>query len=308
MTPPPKKQWLAIAATVTPELVEPLTELFSRHSQAAVAIEERGGYNPDEGESPEPGAPVTVRAYLRDTPAGRRRYARIEIGHRLLSMITPIPPLRMEAIAEQDWATAYHAHFSLLRLGRRIVVCPPWIPYTAKPGEVVVSLDPGLAFGTGHHPTTRLCLEALERLVHPGVSVLDVGCGAGILSIAAAGLGASSILAVDIDATAIRSTRRNTRLSGVPRRIRVLRGSLPLATPQQFDVIAANISAKVIGLLAPHLRQALAPHGVLLASGILAERRNEVVERLREVGLRVASQRQEGDWIALTARAAAPPP
>lgn len=308
MTPSQKKQWLALAVTVPPELVEPLTELFTRHSQAAVAIEEQGGYNPDEGEGPFPGAPVTVRAYLRDTPAGRRRQANIEIGHRLLSMITPIPPLRVETIAEQDWATAYHAHFTLLRLGRRIVVRPPWIAHAPLAGEVVITLDPGLAFGTGHHPTTRLCLEELERLVRPGDAVLDVGCGAGILSIAAAQLGASRILALDIDAAAIQSTRRNARLSGVSRRIRVQRGSLPLSPPQQFDVIAANISAKVICLLAPHLRLALAPRGTLLASGILAERRDEVVQRLRDAGLRIASQRQDGDWVALTARAVAAPP
>ena len=207
-------KWLELSITVRNELVEPLTELFTRYGRAHIALEESGGFNPDEGEEPTADTKVTIRTYIPHTITGRQRKARIEVGLSLLRLIEPIPELSERSLRTGEWEQTWKAHFTLLRMGQRLVVTPSWIKYNACPEEIVVTIDPGLAFGTGHHPTTRLCLEMLDELVHPGTQVLDLGTGSGILAIAAAGLGATQVLALDTDPVAIRMARRNIRTNG----------------------------------------------------------------------------------------------
>ena len=182
-------------------------------------------------------------------------------------------------------------------------MCPSWTEYAAKPGEVVVRLDPGMAFGTGHHPTTRLCLAELERRMRPGARVLDVGTGSGILAIAAAGLGASSVVGLDRDATACTVARRNVRANGPARRVRIVRGSIPRAGVSGFDIVLANISAKVLTELASPLARTLAPDGLLIASGVLEEQSASVAEAFRGAGLRVDEVRAMEDWVVIVATA-----
>ena len=262
------------------ELVEPVVQLFGRYGVSPPVVEEPGGFNPDDDETPSPGV-AQVRTYL---PVNRRlnwRRTRIEVGIRLLSLIQPIPPMESRTIEPREWEEGWKAFYTLLRVGQRLVVCPSWTEYAAKEGEVVVRLDPGMAFGTGHHPTTRLCLAELERRMRPGAKVLDLGTGSGILAIAAAGLGAGSVVGLDRDATACTVARRNVRANGLARGVRIMRGSVPRAGVSGYDLVLANISAKVLTELAAPLAETLAPDGLLIASGVLEEQSASVAEAFR---------------------------
>ena len=291
---------MEVTVRVPSELVEPVVQLFGRYGPTPPVIEEPGGFNPDEGETPSPGV-AQVRTYL---PVNQRlnwRRTRLEVGLRLLSLIQPIPPMESRTVEPRDWEEGWKAFYTLLRVGRGLVVCPSWTEYDARQGEVVVRLDPGMAFGTGHHPTTRLCLAELERHMRPGARVLDLGTGSGILAIAAAGLGAYSVLGLDRDATACTVARRNIRANGLARRVRVLRGSIPRPGLADFDLVLANISARVLTELAAPLAQTLASDGLLIASGVLEEQSESVAEALRGAGLHVHDVQALEDWAVLFA-------
>ena len=211
-----------------------------------------------------------------------------------------------EVVVEEDWAESWKEHFHVQRFGERIVVVPSWREYTAAPGDVVLLLDPGMAFGTGQHETTRMCLEALELAVHPRDRVADIGCGSGILSIAAAKLGAARVLAVDVDPDCVRVTEQNALANGVheiisARATVAAAGSRLDLAPDDADLIVVNIIARVIVELAPQLAAALAPGGRLIASGIIAEREPEVIHTLTQQGLRIVSSRAMGEWRCIEA-------
>ena len=178
---------------------------------------------------------------------------------------------------------------------------PTWRSYEPAEGDVVIELDPGMAFGTGHHPTTTMCLSALEELVEPGCSVLDLGCGSGILSIAAAKLGASDVLALDIDGIAVETATANVRQNGVDAAVKVDEGTLPYPSlkPGGYDIVVANISSTVIGGLAPSIARASVRGGAVVASGVLDEARGQVAGRLRAAGLSLDRVDADGDWVAL---------
>jgi ribosomal protein L11 methyltransferase len=245
-------------------------------------------------------APVRVHAYARDAAGGAA-------ARSALATARITAELSERRVAEEDWAEAWKEHFHVERFGRRIVVVPSWRDYAPLSGDAVVQLDPGMAFGTGQHETTRMCLEALEDAVRPGARVLDAGCGSGILSIAAARLGARDVLAVDVDPDCIRVTRENVAKNDLAGRIRAEQGSLGDAWPfvepadDRFDVAVANIIARVIVDLAEPLVRALKPGGTLIVSGIIAEREGEVVAALTAVGARITSTRAMGEWRCLTA-------
>ena len=294
-------QWVELSITVTPELVEPLTELFVKRGKAAVSIEEPPSEESGHWLSAAGGPPasVTVRAYLPAGVAGQRRRASIEAGIALLGMIVPMPPLQVRAVDAEEWESVLRGHFTTMRAGEHLVIRPVWEDYEKQPGEVVVALDPGAAFGTGHHPTTRLCLELIEKAVTPGLTVLDVGTGSGILAIAAAHLGAGPVLGVDTDPLAVKMARRNARANGLQKDVRLQRGSLPLADGRQFDLVVANITAGVLGTIMPLLRQCVAPKGLLLLSGILQEQLTGVLEKAEACGLSTPEIRTDGDWVAI---------
>ena len=206
-------------------------------------------------------------------------------------------------VDEQDWADAWKQHFHVERFGR-VVVVPSWRTYKPGPGDVTLALDPGMAFGTGQHETTRMCLEALDRRVAPGARVLDAGCGSGILAIAAAKLGASGVLATDVDADCVRIARENAEANGVERLVRatlVDAGDHGWAEGERADVIVANIVAGAIVELAPVFARVLAPGGRLVASGIIAAREAEVAGAFVRAGLLVDSFRALGEWRCIEA-------
>jgi ribosomal protein L11 methyltransferase len=204
-------------------------------------------------------------------------------------------------VLEADWANAWKQHFPVLRIGRRIVIRPTWRRHRREPGDVVIALDPGMAFGTGLHPTTRLCLAALESMADRGIpiaEVLDVGSGSGILSIAAARLGAGDVLAVDVDELAVDATRANAKRNGLARRVRARQGSSP-SGEGPFDIVLANLIASVLIALADGLVADTRPGGTLLASGIFENRETEVAAAFTSRGLSIANRWAEGDWVVL---------
>jgi ribosomal protein L11 methyltransferase len=301
--------WLELAVEADVEAVEAVSEILGRVAGGGTSVEPAFDLV-DEGVGAriDPTRPATVRAYVpaRDEDEAARAVtdATEMLGHLQAFGLRPIGELRTRVVDEEDWAEAWKAHFPVLRVGRRLVIRPTWRRHRSEPDDVVVALDPGMAFGTGLHPTTRLCLALVEDLADRGLlagaRVLDVGCGSGILAIAAARLGAASVLGVDPDPIAIESTAANARRNRLVRRVRARHGSIPSGN-RPFDVVLANLIASLLVELAPRLRDELAPGGTIVASGIFVDREDEVGRAFDGVGLRVAGRRAEGDWVAVEA-------
>ncbi|MEX2012096.1 MAG: 50S ribosomal protein L11 methyltransferase, partial [Chloroflexota bacterium] len=301
--------WLELAVEADIEAVEAVSEILGRVAGGGTSVEPAFDLV-DEGLGAriDPNRPATVRAYVpaRDEAGAARAVsdATEMLGHLQAFGLRPIGELRTRVGHEEDWAEAWKAHFPVLRVGRRLVIRPTWRRHRPEPGDVVLALDPGMAFGTGLHPTTRLCLALVEDLADRGLlagaRVLDVGCGSGILAIAAARLGAASVLGVDPDPIAIESTTANARRNRLVRRIRARQGSIPSGS-RPFDVVLANLVASLLVELAPGLRDELVPGGTIVASGIFVDREDEVAHAFESAGLRAAGRRAEGDWVALEA-------
>ena len=289
--------------------MEAVSEILSRVAPGGVSIEPAFELI-DEGLGArvDPSRPAVVRAYLpmTDDVAAAAAVARVEVdlGHLQAFGLRPIGELQTREIHEADWFNAWKRHFRVLRLGRRIVIRPTWRRHRAVADEVVIALDPGMAFGTGLHPTTRLCLVGIEGLADAGrltgASVIDVGCGSGILSVAAARFGAARVVGVDIDPIAVEATVVNARRNHVARRVRAREGSLP-TTGGPFDIIIANLIAGLLVRLSSELHAATRPGGRLLASGIYVDREPEVRRALAAAGFHVTARDTEGDWVALEA-------
>jgi ribosomal protein L11 methyltransferase len=298
---------LSVEADV--EAVEAVSEILGRVAPAGTTVEPAFELV-DEGLSArlDPGRPSIVRAYLpaADPAAVERATADVgaALGHLQAFGLRPIGELTVRTVQEADWAEAWKAHFPVLRIGRRLVIRPRWRRHRHAPNDVVIALDPGMAFGTGLHPTTRLCLARLEAIADRGLvtdaRVLDVGCGSGILSIAAAGLGAESVLGVDTDPIAVEATAANAVRNRLVRRIRTRHGSLPTGD-RPFDVVLANLIASVLIDLASMLAAEVRSGGVLVASGIYVDREAEVREAMEAAGFVVGGRDAEGDWVALEA-------
>ncbi len=302
--------WLELSVEADLEAVEAVSEILGRVASGGTTIEP--AYDlVDEGLGAriDPGRPAVVRGYVpaRDPAAAEASAAEVAeaLGHLQAFGLRAIGELRTRIVHEADWADAWKAYFPVLRIGRRIVIRPTWRRHRRQPGDVVIAMDPGMAFGTGLHPTTRLCLAALEPLADrgelAGARVLDVGCGSGILAIASLQLGASTALGVDTDPIAIESTAANARRNRLSRRVTVRVGSLPSHEPA-FDVVLANLIAGVLVALSDGLAAELRPGGTLIASGIFVDREADVVRAFEAAGLTIAARTVEGEWIALEAR------
>lgn len=301
-------RWLQITVHAAPDDVELVVDVLSAFAPAGVAI--HPAIRIDEGgefayeELPEPSMVTAAVPAPFDDEA---RHA-LETALRTLPLSQPLGAVAYEEIGEHDWAEEWKRFYALQRIGRRLVVHPSWEAYEAGPGEAVVALDPGAAFGTGQHETTRLCLAGLEARVRAGDLVLDVGAGSGVLAIAAIKLGARSARALDVDATTVVVARENARRNGVADALEAAEGSLGDDWPwpaepasKCADVVVANISAPTVIALMPAMATALRAGGVLIASGFIARDAATVSERAEASGLAIEAIAEDGDWRCMIA-------
>jgi ribosomal protein L11 methyltransferase len=298
--------WIEVALSVDGEAAEAVADLLQRYGHQGVAIEQEN-IPPDEWDDGEagPAQRLTIRAYIPADSRAEDAKQRLEsaLGH--MNLLYPMPVPTYEIVREEDWAEAWKAHYHPLRIGRRLHIRPRWVETGTSPEDVEIALDPGMAFGTGTHPSTQLCLQALEDWIEPGARVLDLGCGSGILAIAAAKLGASDVLALDIDPVAVDVARTNAEQNGVAQKVTVQDGSLEalIHSSRRFDLIVVNILAKVIiEMCAQRLGQVVRPGGKAIFSGIIHNQAGEVEDALRQTGLVPYARRQEGDWVLIEAQ------
>jgi ribosomal protein L11 methyltransferase len=299
-------QWLELSVLVDHEAVEPVTELFARYGyNEGVVIEEPFTQEPDgENLAVDLSRPVTVRTFVSalDVPASTVNEIRTALWH--LGRMRPVGDLSIEERKEEDWANAWKEHYRPVRVSRNVVVRPPWQEYEPAEGEVVIELDPGMAFGTGTHPSTRLCLFGLEDEIEPGDRVFDIGTGSGILAIAAAKLGAVAVDAVDVEPVAVRSARENAIRNGVGDQVQIEEGS---ARPDQpftgnYDLVLANIIARVLIEIADGVAAAVKPGGSLVLAGIIESREPATRGAYERLGLVFERRAQIEDWVSLILR------
>lgn len=297
--------WVEVSIAVTPDTVESVAEVIFRYTEGGVSID-----HAVEGPIAEAWAtdipvgqaarPLIVRGYMPDTASAASRRAALERAVWHLRQIGPMGDLVVREVQAADWENAWRDHFQVHRVGKRFVIRPTWRSFTLGEDDAVIILDPGMAFGTGLHPTTQLCLRALERLIRPGYRVADVGTGSGILAIGAGLLGAHEVDALDIDEVAVTTAAQNVTRNGLEAVVRCRQdgpGSLPRS---RYDIVVANIIARVIEEHASDLVGSAVMGGTVICSGILYERHDAVVQRLMAANLSRPNVEVEGDWCVLT--------
>ena len=285
--------WQELSISVPHEYVEPVSYLFSRYGKG-LSTEPQGAGR------------VMLRTYLES--GSTQRLARIDVGIRLVSAIEPLGELTIRDLDDgEDWQNSWKQHYDALPVGESLLIKPSWIDLEDHDvgDRVVIELDPGIAFGTGYHPSTYTCMEALEELVEPGMHLLDLGTGSGILTITALKLGASSAVALDIDGQAVSAARQNFRRLRMQDRVTLVKGSVPhpSAPADSIDLAVANISARGVADRAPFVFQALRPGGMLIASGLLATQRPEVDEAAMALGFTPELEWSKEEWVTIGYRA-----
>ncbi len=311
--------WLEVSMTVDGELAESVADVFARFAPNGVMTEQGVKYN-DAEDAGTPTGPITVRAYLEVNDQLEETRQKLEEALYFLGMIRPLPAPAYKQIADQNWMEAWKQYYKPILIGQRLLILPAWMESPA-PDRVAIKIDPGMAFGTGTHPTTQLCLELMESVfdtqtvdsgpltesVHrPPSTVIDVGCGSGILSIAAIKLGAVKAMGVDIDAELITNSRENADTNGVGEELILGVGSVQEILDGRFaftkaPLVVANILAPVIvRLFEAGMANLIEEDGSIILSGILFEQEGSVIEAGQAHGLRMNERRQMGDWVALT--------
>ena len=297
--------WIEVSLSVPPPDVEAVADIL-RELAGAVALEpvisaggddENFGYEVlDE--------PVLLRTTV-PAPFGsnERRALRRRLDALMLS--EKLPRLNFAELADEDWLEGWKQSFTVQRVGQRIVIAPSWEEYERQTGEIVVTLDPGRAFGTGEHQTTRLCLAAIERLIRPGDAVVDVGTGSGILAIAAARLGAGSVVAVENDSDAVLVAHENIERNGIAKFVTVVEGTLgpALLKAQTADLIVMNISSAIVRDSMMDVARTLKPGGFYVASGFIDETLPAVQRAVAAAGLRMLGVDADGEWRCIVASA-----
>lgn len=293
--------WLETSLTVSPEAAEAVAEVLSRYAPRGVAIDMGDPDEPDENGNKN--ETVIVKAYLvmDETIEARCLELATAIDH--LRHIWPqIPAPSFTPIQDQDWTAGWKESIPVLHLTDQVVIKPTWRDYTPQPDEIVLEMDPGMAFGTGLHPSTQLCAEGLVAWMEPEYRILDLGTGTGILALIAAKLGATEILAVDNDINAVAVARRNARHNHAAHAIRHVHGSVSDISGA-YDLVLANLLAPIlIKMAAAGLATRVQRNGLLIASGVLEEQIEEVSEAFKYVGLHVIEILQQEDWVALVMR------
>ncbi len=304
-------QWTEVNVQVTHEAVEVVADILTAAGTSGVAIEDpqlinnlrnSGTWELCDIPEQENTEIVTVSAYYADDEKLQDRLKQIEselaaVEERIGSF--RFGNIRFRSLSEKDWANEWKQYFHVTHVGESLVIKPSWEEYTPKEGEHVIKIDPGMAFGTGTHHTTNMCMARLEKVLPANAEVFDVGTGSGILAIAAALLGAKSVKAVDIDAVAVRVARENIADNGLEDKIEVNEGDLLRGTEGQADVIIANIIADIIIMLLKDIPGKLKDDGIFLASGIISDRRADVEAAAAEVGMKVDHVDEKGGWVVM---------
>lgn len=304
-------QWIEVNVQVTHEAVEVVADILTAAGTSGVAIEDpqlinnlrnSGTWELCDIPEQENTEIVTVSAYYADDEKLQERLKQIEselaaVEERIGSF--RFGNIRFRSLSEKDWANEWKQYFHVTNVGESLVIKPSWEEYTPKEGEHVIKIDPGMAFGTGTHHTTNMCMARLEKVLPANAEVFDVGTGSGILAIAAALLGAKSVKAVDIDAVAVRVARENIADNGLEDKIEVKEGDLLRGTEGQADVIIANIIADIIIMLLKDIPGKLKDDGIFLASGIISDRRADVEAAAAEVGMKVDHVDEKGGWVVM---------
>jgi len=299
-------RWMEVSLEVNGEMAEAVADVLGRFVSNGVVVESGVRFNDAEDEGT-PVGPLRVYGYLAVDDQLEENRQRLEEALWYLGRIQPLPEPVFKTIQDEDWMAAWKQHYHPIPIGRRLLVLPAWLEQE-DPERIAVRIDPNMAFGTGTHPTTQLCLVLLEEWVAPGMDLIDVGCGSGILSIAALRLGAGHALGVDIDGQAVRSTRENAEANAVLDRLETGLGSVAEVRGGQFSLrqaplVLVNILAPVIDrLFDAGLGELVQPGGTLVLSGILAEQAEGVEAAACEKGFEIYDQRRIGDWVALVAR------
>lgn len=298
--------WLEIGVTVDNETAEAVAEVLSRFAENGVVVERGVEYN-DAEDIGTPFGPCRVFGYLPVNDEMEEKRQRIQEGLWHLGQITRIPEPEFKYIQDEDWMVSWKKFYRPILIGKKMQILPAWIP-NGDPKRIAVKIDPSMAFGTGTHPTTQLCLEMVEKYTIPEKSVIDIGCGSGILAIGALLLGADHALGVDIDDESMQNSSENAERNGVLNKLELHKGSVPEIhageySIRQAPVVMANILAPVIiGLFEAGMADLITPAGVILLSGILEEQAEKVRSVAESKGLEFIEQSQIKDWVAIAYR------
>lgn len=315
--------WLEVSLTVNGELAEAVADVLARFAPNGVTTEQAVDFVNDEDEGT-PVGPITVRAYLPADEKLEETCQKLEESLTYLGMIQPLPAPVFTPLADQNWMETWKVRYQPIPIGKRLIIVPAWLE-SPDVSRISIRIDPGMAFGTGTHPTTQLCLEMIEEqfcaerpqttddgpssVVRRPSSILDVGCGSGILSVAALKLGADFALGVDIDEASVKASRENANANGIPAdQFAIGLGSVTEVLAGRFQVrnaplVLANILAPIIiRLFGLGLAELVSPGGALILSGVLAEQTEGVISSVEEYGLKLVEKRQIGDWVALLVR------
>lgn len=317
--------WAEVSIETKTEGIEILTGFLMVHGVNCVMIEDAEDFNAflndttihwdyvDDELMKMQQCETKIKFYLADNPQGFEILNQIKADLKFLQKDHDIDlgklSLEISYKEEEEWETAWKKYYHPITISDRLTIVPEWEDYKTKPGEKALLLNPGMAFGTGGHHTTKLCLKTLDEINLNGLDVLDMGCGSGILSIAALLLGAKEVIAIDIDELATKISHENAELNGVDNEnFKVYCGNVLDDTAladkigeKQYDVIVANIVADVIIAMAPLFKRYVKADGKLIVSGIIGERAEEVLAKLRETGFVIESQAEDNDWVAAMA-------
>lgn len=301
------KSWIEVSVVVEAELAEPVAEVLVDYLSKGVVLETLQAEVPpqDAGQSP---PSVRVYGYLPVDEQLENRQRKIQEALYYLGTIRSIPQPTFTELEDENWASAWQKRYRPLPLGSNLIIVPTWLS-NPDSSRLPIFLDPGMAFGSGTHPTTQLCIELIAESLaqQPSARMIDIGCGSGILSIAAVKLGVEHVLGVDRDPGAVRVALANARTNGVEEKIQFATGSVPeilegTLSLRRAPLVAVNIIAPVLSeLLDQGLVRTVAPGGVLVLSGMLAEQAPEIEERLEDSKLVIKTRKQQGDWVGLLA-------
>ncbi|MFZ5595944.1 MAG: 50S ribosomal protein L11 methyltransferase [Bacillota bacterium] len=305
-------KWLEVKVPVRREDIDAVSEIFDGLKTGGVVIEDpaliynivssgnRESIAP--GLSADPGAPPAVKGYL---PADGDGLEKLAVLRRRLERLSSEYPecLVISEVDDSSWLNRWREYYRPVRVGERLLVAPSWEPVEGEEGRLVIRMDPGQAFGCGTHPTTTMCMRLLEECIKGGEFVLDVGTGSGILAVTAALLGASGVVALDVDPLAVKVAGENVRENNLGDRIEVRQGNLLDGIDLRVDIVVANIISDVIKILLPQAVRALKGGGSFIASGIIADRRAEMEQAIVNSGLEIVRTLEEGEWVAFFAKA-----